>query len=136
MKLFDKIQEKFNKTQEDRHGDNNSCRKDCLHKWECVETTHYENVESSKDVELCKCLKCGEERYWSKKVNDRIWWVESRKRKGGYSFSKEKGEQIFSFDKIKEFSLFRDYPYTLTQEQKEIFDKENPYWANFFKDRI
>ena len=136
MKLFDKIKEKFNKTQEDRHGDNNSCRKDCSHEWECVETTHYENVERPKDVELCKCLKCGEERYWSKNVNDQIWWMKSRKRKDATYFSKEKGGHVFSFDKKQEFNLFSDYPYKLTPAQKEIFDKENPYWANFFKNRI
>ena len=43
---------------------------------------------------------------------------------------------IFSFDKKVKFNLFRDYPYKLTLEQKEIFDKENPYWADFFKDRV
>lgn len=46
------------------------------------------------------------------------------------------GEWIFSFDGGKTcFNMFRDYPYKLTPEQKEIFDKENPYWAEFFKDR-
>lgn len=37
--------------------------------------------------------------------------------------------------KIKIYNLFKDYPYNLTSEEKEIFDKENPYWADFFKDR-
>ena len=45
------------------------------------------------------------------------------------------GEMNFTFDGKKIFNLFRDYPYKLTQEQKALFDKENPYWANFFKDR-
>jgi hypothetical protein len=42
---------------------------------------------------------------------------------------------IFSFDKTTEFNMFHDYPYKLTKEQKQIFDKENPEWADFFKDR-
>ena len=45
------------------------------------------------------------------------------------------GEHVFSFDRERRFNLFRDYPWELTPEQKEIFDKENPYWAEFFKDR-
>ena len=45
------------------------------------------------------------------------------------------GEFLFSFDKKKVFNLFADYPHNLTPEQKEIFDKENPYWKDFFKDR-
>lgn len=33
------------------------------------------------------------------------------------------------------FNMFADYPKALTPEQKQIFDKENPEWADFFKDR-
>ena len=45
------------------------------------------------------------------------------------------GERVFTFGDGKMFNLFRDYPYELTPEQKAIFDEENPYWADFFKDR-
>ena len=40
-----------------------------------------------------------------------------------------------TFDGQTVFNLFRDYPYKLSPEQKQIFDSENPYWADFFKDR-
>lgn len=42
---------------------------------------------------------------------------------------------LFSFDKKKIYSLFADYPHNFTPEEKEIFDKEYPFWADFFKDR-
>jgi putative uncharacterized protein FNV0537 len=45
------------------------------------------------------------------------------------------GDHVFSFDKKKVYWLFRDYPWALNQHEKEIFDKENPYWKEFFKDR-
>ena len=61
------------------------------------------------------------------KENDVIWWVEAPIEKDG--------EFLFSFDKQTVFNLFADYPWKLTPEQKRIFDRENPYWANFFKDR-
>lgn len=46
------------------------------------------------------------------------------------------GEMLFTFDGVQVFNLFRDYPNALTLEQKQIFDEVNPYWADFFKDRI
>ena len=64
--------------------------------------------------------------FYKKKENDLVWWVE----KGD-----DTGEHLFSFDKNKTYNLFQDYPYNLTPEEKEIFDKENPFWANFFRDR-
>lgn len=58
---------------------------------------------------------------------DHVWWVEAPIEKDG--------EFLFSFDRERVFNLFADYPYKLTPDQKEIFDRENPYWAEFFKDR-
>lgn len=66
------------------------------------------------------------EQLWRKKnPEDQIWWKETHLI----------GISVFSFDRKKEFNLFADYPHNLTKEQKEIFDRENPYWKEFFKDR-
>lgn len=45
------------------------------------------------------------------------------------------GERLFTFDGVKIYNLFADYPHNLSKEEKAIFDKENPYWCDFFKDR-
>lgn len=45
------------------------------------------------------------------------------------------GEMLFTFDGHKVFNLFRDYPHELTTEEKRIFDRENPFWADYFRDR-
>lgn len=63
---------------------------------------------------------------YKNKPADKVWWV--------YNMDVI-GEFVFTFDKKQFFNLFRDYPWKLTQEQKRIFDKENPFWAEFFKDR-
>ena len=64
--------------------------------------------------------------FYKENANDKIWWVDN---------PDKIGEFLFSFDKKKTFNLFQDYPWKLTAEQKELFDKENPYWKDFFKDR-
>lgn len=58
---------------------------------------------------------------------DKIWWLDNG--------DKAKGEWIFTFDKKTFFNMFEDYPSKLSKEQKDIFDKENPYWADFFRER-
>ena len=64
--------------------------------------------------------------FYKKNANDTIWWIED---------PNNIGENLISFDKKKIYNLFRDYPHNFSDEEKEIFDKENPYWADFFKDR-
>lgn len=59
-------------------------------------------------------------------TTDKIWWVDNPNVVGVWEFS---------FDKETVFNLFEDYPWKLTPEQKEIFDRENPYWKDFFSDR-
>jgi len=46
------------------------------------------------------------------------------------------GELLFSFDKKNILNLWTDYSDKFTKEQKELFDKENPFWRDFLKDRI
>ena len=43
------------------------------------------------------------------------------------------GVHIFTFDGEKTYNLFRDYPKALTPEEKALFDRTFPFWANFFK---
>ncbi|MCI8486054.1 MAG: hypothetical protein HFJ20_02970 [Clostridia bacterium] len=64
--------------------------------------------------------------FYKNKNTDQIWWVDNYDKVG---------EHLFTFDKKKIYNLFAEYPYKLTKEEKEIFDKENPFWRDFFKDR-
>lgn len=64
--------------------------------------------------------------FYKEKPSDVIWWVDDTESRGVWEFS---------FDRQTVFNMFEDYPWKLTPEQKTIFDRENPYWADFFKDR-
>lgn len=64
--------------------------------------------------------------FYKNNETDKIFWVDN---------VEDVGVWLFSFDKEKIFNMFEDYPSKLTKEQKEIFDKENPFWEDFFKDR-
>ena len=64
--------------------------------------------------------------FYKNEPTDIIWWVDDLENMGVFEFS---------FDKKRIYNLFQDYPWKLTKEQKIIFDKENPFWASFFKDR-
>lgn len=66
------------------------------------------------------------QRFYKNNRGDKIWWVDN---------SESVGEWLFTFDKKTIFNMFSDYPAKLTPEQKELFDKENPYWVEFFADR-
>ena len=64
--------------------------------------------------------------WYHEEDGQQIWWRDDLSRKGLF---------LFSFDKNTTYNLFEDYPDKLTEEQRKLFDKENPYWADFFKDR-
>lgn len=63
--------------------------------------------------------------FYKKEPTDTIWWTTD--------VITPFDHHLFSFDKVIVFDLFWDYPHNLTPEQKEIFDRENPYWAKFMK---
>jgi len=67
------------------------------------------------------------DRWYKNNLNDKIWWFDNH--------DESVGEWLFSFDKKKIYNMFSDYPWKLTPKEKKIFDKENPYWKEFFKDR-
>lgn len=67
-----------------------------------------------------------EQRWYKNCTKDKIWWKDT---------PDTVGEWLFSFDKKTVFNMFADYPYKLTPEQKEIFDRENPEWAEFLSGR-
>lgn len=64
--------------------------------------------------------------FYKKNETDKIYWLAK---------DETIGEHLFTFDQKKIYNLFKDYPHELTKEEKEIFDKENPYWKEYFKDR-
>lgn len=66
-------------------------------------------------------------KFFKNNSTDKIWWVDN--------IGEAVGEFLFSFDRVKIYNMFQDYPYNMTKEEVEIFDSENPYWAEFFADR-
>ena len=60
--------------------------------------------------------------FYKKHKKDKVWWVR---------FYHDIGRLAVSFDKKSIINLFPDYPSKLTKEEKDLFDKENPYWAKF-----
>ena len=82
----------------------------------------------SKERELMEVLNKENSnfRFYKKKDNDKIWSVEEI---GNI------GKLLYSFDKKNIYNLWTDYPHNFTKEEKELFDKENPYWKEFFSGR-
>ena len=64
--------------------------------------------------------------FYKEERKDKVWWISS---------IDEHGPLYFSFDKKTIYNYWEDYPQNLTPEQKEIFDKDNPFWRDFGKER-
>ena len=60
--------------------------------------------------------------------NCKVWWTAPS--------LDSVGVLLFSFDKKKVYNLFSDFPHELTKKEIDIFVKEEPYWANFFKRKL
>ncbi len=67
----------------------------------------------------------GNGRFYKENPSDKIWWLDD----------KSIGHWLFSFDRKKVYNMYRDYPHAMTPEEVRIFDRENPFWAEYFKDR-
>ena len=70
-------------------------------------------------------------RFYKEHRSDKVWWVEELDESGERKYI---GPLLVSFDGKTVVNLWTDYQ-NLTAEQKELFDKENPFWADFFSDR-
>lgn len=66
-------------------------------------------------------------KYFKNNPTDKIWWVNN--------IDETVGLFLFTFDKVKIYNMFQDYPDAMTPEEVAIFDRENPYWAEFFAER-
>lgn len=64
--------------------------------------------------------------FYKENEKSRVWWIDNL----GVL-----GEHLFSFDKKKIYNIFLDYPHNLTEGEKKIFDEDEPYWREFFKNR-
>lgn len=67
-------------------------------------------------------------KWFKNEETDTIWWLDNGDEK--------KGIFIFSFDQKKQYNLFEDYPHNMKPEEVVIFNNENPFWQEFFKERV
>lgn len=62
--------------------------------------------------------------FYKNTEESKIWWIDK---------IDVRGELLFSFDQQKIYNLFLDYPHNMTEEEVRIFDRENPFWRDFFQ---
>ncbi len=65
-------------------------------------------------------------KFYKNYPTDKIYWVENKDCEGIWEFS---------YDKKKIYNMFADYPHNMTEEEIEIFDKENQLWKDFLANR-
>lgn len=64
--------------------------------------------------------------FYKENPEDNVWWVDD---------PETTGIMEISFDRKKIYNLFRDYPWNMTPEEVELFNKENPEWAKLLAGR-
>ena len=86
-------------------------------------------------LEYCTMEKVDESKYdysFDKDdKNGKIYHVTRYDKDGTYYL----GQFLISFDQETILDIHKDYPHNFTEEQRKIFKKEMPFWANFFRDR-
>lgn len=87
---------------------------------------YYDSLELNQSIKYClKYIKQNEPKFDINKFSD-IKWLDTD----------TIGDYLFTFDGKTIYNLFADYPYELTEEELNIFNREEPYWSNFFRDRL
>ena len=66
---------------------------------------------------------------WQKKnEGDTVEWASNTGRVGVFLFRVGPGGKVYN--------LFEDYPQKLTADELATFNRENPFWVEFFADRL
>lgn len=59
-----------------------------------------------------------------KSDSDKVYWLTKK--------DESIGEFLFSFDLKKVYNIYTDYPEKLSNEELRVFNKENPFWVDYF----
>lgn len=65
--------------------------------------------------------------FYKDRISLRVWKVDLAKQIAG--------PMLFTFDRKKIYNFWSDYPQKLMPEEIEVFEEDNPYWANFHEHR-
>ena len=85
-----------------------------------------EQNELNEQAEQTEQVEESEQSEETEQKNKKVKWLDT---------PGMRGTRLFTFDGETVYNLFSDYPSKLTKEEKEIFDAEEPYWAEFFSGR-
>ena len=88
---------------------------------ECDKPSSYHELD---EVLISESNLVGYSDFYKNNEESKIWWIDN---------IDLRGELLFSFDQQKIYNLFLDYPHNMTEEEVRIFDRENPFWRDFFK---